>query len=158
MDSIWRIHFSGLDILSNYAKMLRLCSPVCISSFIQRTRSLHVIKSCSEERIHLVHQNALPHSLVFGLVGCFPKGRSLHGPQNPDGTCWEFLTLESTVQLLHFHIGSNQRHHYFMDSKVHPDLRNKKNIYILEMIGYGKHIHYYLILEYLNNRKNSVAV
>lgn len=44
-----------------------------------------------------------------------------------------------------------------MDSKVHHDLRNLKEKHILEMIGYGKHVHY-LILEYLNDRKNSVAV
>lgn len=44
------------------------------------------------------------------------------------------------------------------DRKVYADLRDMKKIYILELIEYGKHAHYYLILEELKDRKNSAAI
>ena len=47
---------------------------------------------------------------------------------------------------------------YIFDRKVHADFRGMKKIYILELIDYGKHAHYYLILEELKDRKNSAAI
>lgn len=76
-------------------KMLRLCSPVCISSFTQRLCSLHVTKSHSEERTHPDHQNALPQTLVFGVVRCFPGSRSPRGPKTQMAHVGNFWHLKA---------------------------------------------------------------
>ena len=47
---------------------------------------------------------------------------------------------------------------YIFERNARADFRSMKKIYILESIEYGKHAHYYLILEELKDRKNSAAI
>lgn len=161
------------------------CPTVCISKFIQREYVAFTSLTITQENIHL---DCPRTSRQRADTTTFRRKWSSTPRWNSDWFGWSFtpsietykaLQTKLTVCVGHlwhwkayskkYHILSNLRYHHFkkkhylntrdiFDRKVHADLRGMKKIYILELIEYGKHAHYYLILEELKDRKNSAAI